>query len=309
MLAVGFYENKQTCHGLPLARANIPRRDILHYAQMWKSSVVASVTLLLLLCSNGFLPVEAQPFRTDADASSKEEEETEEAVATDVSEANVIFSDTEMYAWAEINLDKYNADEDANMHGANLRILKKRKKILKKRKKKRGGEPPVVAAVAKEDMTEEELAQEEIKKQLEILEEELKEDIADGEQVVINDDGDEIVEPVKKGPPPKKQAPAMIAGENRKIENIVTSFQLQKERMLEKIKQDYGPENFQTLFMDQPEMSMPLNQTECTIGRNAFFLGASNSGKAWQKTVRKMKLNLLQYMLSGEVQDFVWATA
>lgn len=92
----------------------------------------------------------------------------------------------------------------------------------------------------------------------------------------------------------------------KSIYQMVTDFNFAKARLYERLKVDYGPEIFETVFMDD---DCKGNQTRCTIGRKTFMEGSSNSMVSWEKTVRKMKLNILEYLRSGKVQDFVWATA
>lgn len=112
--------------------------------------------------------------------------------------------------------------------------------------------------------------------------------------------------PNNNGPPPPKEAPSQIRGDRRTVDNVVMNFQLAKARLLERLKNDYGAEYFDALFMDKH----PDNKdTQTTIGRNAFLLGSETSPKAWARMVRKMKINLLQYLIEDKVQDFVWATA
>lgn len=112
--------------------------------------------------------------------------------------------------------------------------------------------------------------------------------------------------PNNNGPPPPKEAPAQIRGDRRTVDNLVMNFQLAKARLLERLKNDYGTQYFDDLFMDKhPDNT----DTQTTIGRNAFLHGSETSQKAWARTVRKMKINLLQYLIEDKVQDFVWATA
>lgn len=94
------------------------------------------------------------------------------------------------------------------------------------------------------------------------------------------------------------------------IELRMTRFEVAKERFLNRLSQEYGPENFDKLWMDdQPAFPLPNNETRCTIGRNVFLRGTPNANLSWHKTVRKMKLNILQSVIQGKPQDFVWATA
>ena len=118
-------------------------------------------------------------------------------------------------------------------------------------------------------------------------------------------------DPPFKGAPAAKVAPAEITGDRKTVENVLTNFQMAKARLIQRMEADYGgTEYFDTLFMDhQPAMEMPNGADKCSIGRNAFLHGSDTSAKAWARTVRKMKINLLEYLMSGNVQDFVWATA
>lgn len=110
-------------------------------------------------------------------------------------------------------------------------------------------------------------------------------------------------------PPPDKQAPPEISGDRRTVAALLENFQLSKQRLVKQIKKDYGSDLFEELFMDVVDEPLQNNKTECTIGRSVFLDGSGNSDKGWARTVRQMKINLLQYLLDGKVQDFVWATA
>lgn len=138
-------------------------------------------------------------------------------------------------------------------------------------------------------------------------------DDGDGEQANEKEKQDGPVEgdPPFNGPPPAKKAPEQVSGDKKTVDNLLTNFQMAKSRLLQRMKNEYGGEEyFDTLFMDhEPAMKMPNGADTCTIGRNAFLKGSETSAKAWARTVRKMKLNLLEYLISGDVQDFVWATA
>mmetsp|Transcript_5568 Transcript_5568/g.10830 ORF Transcript_5568/g.10830 Transcript_5568/m.10830 type:complete len:649 (-) Transcript_5568:118-2064(-) len=132
----------------------------------------------------------------------------------------------------------------------------------------------------------------------------LKKNIDEQEDTVEED-------PPFNGPPPAKVAPAEVSGDRRTVDNLLTNFQMAKARLLESIEATYGgAKYFETLFLDhEPAMEMPNGADKCTVGRNAFLHGSDTSAKAWARTVRKMKINLLEYLISGNVQDFVWATA
>lgn len=116
-------------------------------------------------------------------------------------------------------------------------------------------------------------------------------------------------EPAPTGPPPEKVAPAAVSGTKRTIANLQTNFQLAKARMLQRLRAEYGDYVYDNIWMDTPVYPTPLNATRCTMGRNAFLKGTANSQKNWAQTVRKMKINLLQYLIEGKVQDYVWVTA
>ena len=122
------------------------------------------------------------------------------------------------------------------------------------------------------------------------------------------DDGDD--DPPISAPPPEKEAPFEIAGERRNLQNIIANFQMAKARLLTNLEKDYGSEVYNKVLINQdPLFPMASGEAKCTVGRNAFLSGSENSQKAWARTVRKMKLNLLQYLIEAKVQDFVWATA
>ena len=89
-----------------------------------------------------------------------------------------------------------------------------------------------------------------------------------------------------------------------------TDFQLAKARLLERLITAYGPQWFEQIWMDEAPLYPRSGRTgRCTAGRNAFLHQTAGADVAWHKTVRKMKINILQYLNSGHVQDFVWATA
>lgn len=92
------------------------------------------------------------------------------------------------------------------------------------------------------------------------------------------------------------------------ILQMETDFQFAKSRLLERLKVNYGPQVFETVFMDD-DCEVKNQTTRCTIGRKTFMKGSYNSIVSWEKTVRKMKLNILEYLRSGQIQNFVWATA
>ena len=142
-------------------------------------------------------------------------------------------------------------------------------------------------------------------------------ELNDSRRLKINDnhnkeqDDPVEVDPPFHGPPPAKVAPAEVSGDRRTVDNLLTNFQMAKARLLQRMEIEYGgAQYFNTLFMDQePAMEMPNGEDKCTVGRNAFLHGSDTSAQAWARTVRKMKINLLEYLISGNVQDFVWATA
>jgi hypothetical protein len=85
-----------------------------------------------------------------------------------------------------------------------------------------------------------------------------------------------------------------------------------RTQMIERIRQDYSPEIYDTVFIDKecPQSSggSTTNST-CTIGRTAFLRGSNNAEVSWKNMVRKVKINILQFITTGNRQDFVWATA
>jgi hypothetical protein len=91
-----------------------------------------------------------------------------------------------------------------------------------------------------------------------------------------------------------------------RIDGLVMSFQQAKARLFTRLREDYGEEVFDAIFMDTS--AMDGNKT-CTIGRNAFFTGSPNAGKAWKRTVRKMQIRIIESLIEGKVKDYVWATA
>jgi hypothetical protein len=91
-----------------------------------------------------------------------------------------------------------------------------------------------------------------------------------------------------------------------RIDGLVMSFQEAKARLFTRLREDYGEEIFEAIFMDTS--AMDGNKT-CTIGRNAFFTGSPNAGKAWERTVRKMQIRIIESLIEGKVKDYVWATA
>ena len=124
----------------------------------------------------------------------------------------------------------------------------------------------------------------------------------------MTDNGDEDA-PVHYEAPAKKEPPANIAGDLRTLENVQANFDVAKERMLNRLREEYGDEIFETVWIDTPHFAKANNDTTCTMGRNAFQMGSNKASLSWKRMVRKMKINLLQYLISGDVQDFVWATA
>jgi hypothetical protein len=94
--------------------------------------------------------------------------------------------------------------------------------------------------------------------------------------------------------------------QDAKIDGLVMNFQEAKARLFTRLRDDYGAETFETIFMDTS--AMDGNKT-ATIGRNAFFTGSPNADIAWERTVRKMQIRIIQSLLEGKVFDYVWATA
>ena len=109
-----------------------------------------------------------------------------------------------------------------------------------------------------------------------------------------------------------KQAPESIRGENRTLENLSRNFQEAKVRMMDRLVEEYGQDVVDDIWMDDcVGINLPHGQKRCTMGRMAFIKGSAgeNAKNSWYSVKVKMVLKLLEYMLTGEVQDFVWVTA
>ena len=90
------------------------------------------------------------------------------------------------------------------------------------------------------------------------------------------------------------------------VDSLITSFQASRDRLIARLKVDYGADNYPNMFVD---VHPNKTDTQSTIGRNAFYKGTSNAATAWNRTKRKMMIRILQYMVHGNVKDYVWATA
>ena len=93
------------------------------------------------------------------------------------------------------------------------------------------------------------------------------------------------------------------------IQSLRSQYTSVRAEMIQQMEQEYSPELFDKVFRDTECPKSSLNNSTCTIGRSAFLHGSQNSDVSWKKMVRKVKLNILQYITSGNRQDFVWATA
>ena len=90
------------------------------------------------------------------------------------------------------------------------------------------------------------------------------------------------------------------------VDALIGSFQQARSRLVERLKVDYGAENYDKIFVDQHPN---VTDSQTTIGRNAFYKGTSNAAVAWERTKRKMMIRILKHMIEGKVEDYVWATA
>lgn len=90
------------------------------------------------------------------------------------------------------------------------------------------------------------------------------------------------------------------------IDTLIASFQQAREQFTTRLKNEYGEDNYQAMFVDQHPNA---TDTTTSIGRNAFYKGTSNAATAWNRTIRKLMIRILQYLVQGLVKDYVWATA
>jgi len=81
------------------------------------------------------------------------------------------------------------------------------------------------------------------------------------------------------------------------IEDLVTKFENAKTIMLEKLKVDYGADNFKNMFFD--------DDGTCR-GRSAF-ISPTQTNASWDRIKRKMTMKVLEHM-RGHEASFVWAT-
>ena len=81
------------------------------------------------------------------------------------------------------------------------------------------------------------------------------------------------------------------------IGDLMTKFENAKTIMLDKLKVDYGADNFQNMFFD--------NDGTCR-GRSAF-ISPTKMNLSWDRIKRKMTMKVLEHM-RGHEANFVWAT-
>lgn len=93
------------------------------------------------------------------------------------------------------------------------------------------------------------------------------------------------------------------------VDDMATDFEFAKSKLLQRLRNDYGNDLFDTLWMEPDATKCGTVDGPCTIARPTFLQGSHNAAVSWHKTVRKMKINLLQHLTTKEPQDFVWATA
>jgi hypothetical protein len=91
------------------------------------------------------------------------------------------------------------------------------------------------------------------------------------------------------------------------VGDLTLAFQEARQVYITQLEEDYGSNSLATLFVDANSV---MNATATnSIGRNAFYLGSTNSGLAWERSTRKMAIRILDYMIQGQLSDYVWATA
>lgn len=84
--------------------------------------------------------------------------------------------------------------------------------------------------------------------------------------------------------------------------DLITSFQVAKAKLYDKLKQDYGPETFDKFFFFEQD-----GQT-VSAGR-AYHIPASGvGGVSWWRMQRKLMMKILTYLIGNTRQPFVWAT-
>jgi hypothetical protein len=102
------------------------------------------------------------------------------------------------------------------------------------------------------------------------------------------------------------------------LPTMLQNFQTAKSQYLDKLRHDYGAENIETLFLHQnndqedqvkDDAGKTTTTTSWSSGKQGFLQGTTNAELAYQRTRRKMMIRLLQYLTTGEVTDYVWATA
>ena len=87
-----------------------------------------------------------------------------------------------------------------------------------------------------------------------------------------------------------------LQGASVSIDTLILNFQSAKERYMERLATNYGDIN---IFLDE----------NSTIARRGFLLGTSNAELAWGRIKRKMMIRILEHVISGNMANYVWATA
>ena len=86
------------------------------------------------------------------------------------------------------------------------------------------------------------------------------------------------------------------------VTNLITSFQLAKAKLYEKLKQDYGEETFNNFFFFEED-----GQT-VSAGRAYHIPATGRGGISWWRMQRKLMMKILKFSIEGSKQPFVWAT-
>ena len=88
------------------------------------------------------------------------------------------------------------------------------------------------------------------------------------------------------------------------VPNMISQFQIAKAQFHEKLKHDYGEDVFHRIFFDH----IQENGETISAGRTYFVPGSGPKGISWWRMQRKLMMKILNYMIQGIEQPFVWAS-
>jgi hypothetical protein len=87
-----------------------------------------------------------------------------------------------------------------------------------------------------------------------------------------------------------------------------------RQRMIDTLKQDYGPENYQTMFVVSNMNGTNSSSSSTSVGRT-LFTSANDDGPSWGRLKRKILMKLLSVQIAAAAAttddapvQFVWAT-